>query len=191
MKIFCRILLPAFLLIPIVLLEDCKGTKDQSSHSDASPSSISNVSEVTNVAKRDGKAPNFSWKDSTGKVVDFDSFRGKLTLINFWATWCGPCKNELPALVDLSREYAGRGVKFIGISTDRGSNVSEDVRAFVHDRGIPYQIVVSNDDVEEAFGPISGLPTTFLVDQQGLIVQKFLGARDKAMFAQAIEAHLQ
>jgi len=155
------------------------------------PPSGSNVNEVFNVAKRPGKAPEFSWRDSTGSVVSFDAFRGKLTLVNFWATWCGPCKRELPALIDLNKEYAGRGVTILGVSSDRGANIIEDVRAFVHDNGITYQIVLSNDDLEEAFGNIRALPTSFLINQEGEIVQTFVGGREKQFFVQAITEALR
>lgn len=146
----------------------------------------SDISEVSNVMKRADKVPNFSWKDSSGTTIDFDSFRGKVTLINFWATWCGPCKKELPDLIEINREYAGRGVKIIGISADRGTNIAEEVSGFVHENGIPYLIVISNDELEEAFGNIRGLPTTFLVDEEGKIVQTFVGMRDKQFFEKAL-----
>ena len=160
---------------------------------EAAPSkaSSSNINEVFNVVKRPGKAPEFSWRDSTGATVSFDAFRGKLVLVNFWATWCGPCKRELPALIELNKEYAARGVKILGVSSDRGANIIDDVRAFVHDSGIPYQVVLSNDDLEEAFGNIRALPTSFLINEEGSIVQTFVGGREKQFFAQAITAALQ
>lgn len=150
-----------------------------------------NVTEVTGVDKRAEKAPNFSWKDSTGKTVDLDSFHGTVTLINFWATWCGPCKRELPDLISLSREMANRKVKFIGVSTDRGPGTLDDVRAFVKDHGIPYQIVISNDDLEDAFGNPRAIPTTFLIDANGKIAQTIVGMRTKEFFAQAVTSLLQ
>src|SRR5258708_6466759 len=82
-----------------------------------------NVSELGTVSARPGKTPNFSWTDSTGAQISFDAYKGKLTLVNFWATWCGPCKRELPDLEAMSKELAPRGLRIIGVSTDRGSNV--------------------------------------------------------------------
>jgi|ERR1051326_3932267 peroxiredoxin len=150
-----------------------------------------NVTEVSTVAKRAEKAPNFSWKDSTGKTVDLDSFHGTVTLVNFWATWCGPCKRELPDLISLSREMDNRKVKFIGVSTDRGPNTVEDVRTFVKDRGIPYQVLIANDDLEDAFGNPRAIPTTFIIDANGKIAQTIVGMRTKEFFAQAITSLLQ
>jgi thiol-disulfide isomerase/thioredoxin len=170
--------------IPSLLSPGCR--KRPPEETVTSRPSGSNINEVFNVVKRPGKAPEFSWRDSTGKVVNFDAFRGKLVLVNFWATWCGPCKRELPALVELNKEYAGRGVTILGISSDRGANIIDDVRAFVHDSGIPYQVVLSNDELEEAFGNIRALPTSFLINEEGSIVQTFVGGREKQFFAQAI-----
>src|SRR5438445_9990081 len=82
-------------------------------------------------------APEFTLKDVNGNTVKLSDFRGKVVVLNFWATWCAPCKRELPDLVALSREMADRNVKFIGVSTDRGPNIIEDVRAFVNEHGIP------------------------------------------------------
>ena len=183
------VVLPVFL----VFLSGCvkKQQSAQQLSTAASSPSIGNVSETATVTKRSDRAPNFTWKDSTGKTVDFDSFRGKVTLVNFWATWCGPCKRELPDLISLSGELAGRNVRFLGVSTDRGPNVIDDVRSFVNEHAIPYQVVVSNEDLEDAFGNPRAIPTTYLVDANGKIAETFVGMRSKAIFAQAIDKLLQ
>ena len=178
-------------LLFLLIFTSC--TKKEESESNNSSTSVpaSNVSEITNVIKRADMAPNFSWKDKDGKTIDFYSFKGKVTLVNFWATWCGPCKRELPDLIKLSKEMAEKNVKVIGISTDRGANVIEDLRSFVADKGIPYQIVISNEDLEEAFGNVRVIPTTFLVDETGKITQTIVGMRSKEQFAEAILALLK
>ncbi|MBI3189381.1 MAG: TlpA family protein disulfide reductase [Ignavibacteriales bacterium] len=155
-----------------------------------SVASTQNVSEIDNVQLREGIVPNFSFTDANGQTTNFDSFKGKVTLVNFWATWCGPCKVELPDLIALSKEYSDRNVRFIGISTDRGSDVVEDVRTFVQKSGITYQIVISNDDIESAYGNIHAIPTTFIVDENGKIVESFVGVRSKEYFAQALNKAL-
>lgn len=114
--------------------------------------------------------------------------RGKVTLINFWATWCGPCKKELPDLISLSKELAPKGVKFIGVSVDRAPNVVDLVRTFCTEQGITYQILLSNDDMEAAFGNPRAIPTTVLVDADGNIAQTIVGLRTKEFYAQAITA---
>ena len=153
--------------------------------------SVANVSEVAKVEPRTGKAPNFSWRDADGKTVDFASVSGKVNLINFWATWCGPCKHELPDLIALNKEYEGRGVKIIGVSADLGSDVLGDVKSFVQEQGIPYQIVIANDEMKEAFGNVNMLPTSFITDKDGNILKTIIGAQTKATFAAAIDEHLK
>ena len=150
-----------------------------------------NVAEVLAVTRRPDKVPNFSWKDSTGKTVDFDSFHGKVTLINFWATWCGPCKKELPDLIALSQELAGMNIKILGVATDRTPNAVDLVGTFVKEHSIPYLNVVSNDDLEDAFGNPRAIPTSFLVDTNGKIAQTIVGMRSKDFYRQAMTALVQ
>ena len=175
--------------LPALILLLAAGCAKKMPRTDESPSPAkggATVADVINVVKRPERAPNFSWKDSTGKVIDFDSYRGKVTVVNFWATWCAPCKRELPDLVALSQEMADRNVRFIGVSTDRGPNIIEDVRTFVVEHGIPYPNIVSNDDLEDAFGNPRAIPTSYLIDAEGRIAQTLVGLRSKEFFAQAI-----
>jgi thiol-disulfide isomerase/thioredoxin len=140
------------------------------------------------VLSKEGAAPAFAWTDSSGKRVTFDEFRSKLTVVNFWATWCGPCKRELPDLVELSKELAPQGVTFLGISTDAGSGAPDKVAEFIGTYGIPYTVLLSNEELEEAFGNITGLPTTILVGPDGAILKTIVGARSKAQFLELIRA---
>lgn len=173
-----------FLLFAALLSAGC-AKKEKTDTSGSTGGSVY-VGEVSDVTRREGRVPDFKWKDSAGHVTDFDSFRGKVTVINFWATWCVPCKKELPDLIALSREMAPKDVKVLGISTDRGGNVQAEVGSFAAERGIPYPILLSSDDLESAFGNITGIPTTFIVDANGKIVHTFVGGRTKEMFTQAI-----
>jgi thiol-disulfide isomerase/thioredoxin len=178
----------ALLVAALVALPACSKQGAQPPLPSPGASGADNVSELLSVEKRDHKAPNFSWKDKSGRTVTFDQIRGKAALVNFWATWCGPCKHELPDLVALNAEMAGKGVSIIGISTDRGADVIDDVRSFVKDHGIGYQIVISSEELEEAFGNVRLLPTSFIIDTSGTIVQTFVGPRTKAFFADALLA---
>ena len=178
-------------VISLLIIAGC--TKQQQSEtskqSDQKNSSI--VFAVNSVSTRPDLVPNFSWKDSSGKTIDFDSFRGKVTLINFWATWCGPCKHELPDLVQISKDFADKNVKLLGISTDRGADAASAVASFVQEHGIPYQNLISNEQLEEAFGNIPAIPTSFLIDSNGKIVQTYVGGRTKEFFSDAITALLK
>lgn len=169
----------------------CSQPQHQETSAQADQKNSSIVFAVNSVNTRPDLVPNFSWKDSSGKIVDFDSYRGSVTLINFWATWCGPCKNELPDLVQISKDFSGKNVKLLGISTDRGSDAATEVASFVQQHGIPYQNLISNEQLEEAFGNISAMPTSFLIDSHGKIVQTFVGGRSKEFFSQAITALLK
>jgi thiol-disulfide isomerase/thioredoxin len=166
--------------------------KEQSEHSSQSVGgSVENVAAVISVEPRPGKAANFSWKDESGKTMSLDSYRGKVTLINFWATWCGPCKHELPDLVELSKQFSNSNVKFIGVSVDRGPNIIEDVRAFVKEQAIPYQNVLATDELVDAYGNIRMIPTSFLLDADGTIVQTLVGLRSKEFLTNSIQALLK
>ena len=175
------------LFAALLLFPHC-GTKERT---EEGVISSSNIAEVINVEKRGDKVPNFSWKAATGKTVDFDSYRGDVTLVNFWATWCGPCKRELPDLIALQKELGPRNVKILGISTDRGSDVIGEVHAFVKNQGITYQVVISSSELEEAFGNIRAIPASFLIDKNGTIIQKIIGMRNKEFFSSAILALLK
>lgn len=120
-------------------------------------------------------APVFELKDLEGKKVSLADFKGKVILLNFWATWCAPCKAEMPSLENLYRNLKGKGLVVIGVSVD---NSEKTVHSFVKEKGITFPILldkgkeVSFDD----YGVI-GLPVTFLIDKKGVIVDKVFGER--------------
>lgn len=145
------------------------------------------VSFVDSVELRDQFTPNFYWKDSIGKIVSFDEIHKKVTLINFWATWCTPCKKEIPDLIAINEEFKDVGVRVIGISTDKGVKVLNDVNEFVDENRINYPIIIDDGKLSEAFGNIRGIPTTFLIDENKKIVKKFLGLKSKEFFIDQIE----
>ncbi|MBS4027910.1 MAG: TlpA family protein disulfide reductase [Ignavibacteriales bacterium] len=135
---------------------------------------------------------NFQSKDIQGNNIELSSFTEKLTLINFWATWCGPCVAETPDLVEVSTMMKERGVKFIGISGDTGPSAAEDVKEFAAKYKIPYTIVIDNDEqLQSVFGNVRAFPTTFLVNKQQQIVSQWIGLRPKEFFIAEIEKHLQ
>lgn len=121
------------------------------------------------------KAADFSLKDLQGKTVSLSSLRGKVVLLNFWATWCPVCTSEMPSLNRLYKEMKPRGLEVLAVSTDRSAS---SVRDFRKTRGLAFPIVIDEDlDVIRLYHVFS-LPTSFLINKKGIIVEKFFGARD-------------
>ena len=125
-------------------------------------------------------APAWKLKDVEGKTVTSDQFKGKVVVLDFWATWCPPCRTEIPGYITLQKKYAADGLVVVGISMD--TDGTEPVKKFIKEFGINYTIVMGNDDIVSAFSPIDGYPTTFIIDRDGLIRSKKLGRKPLADF---------
>lgn len=130
-------------------------------------------------------APPYALADLEGKVVKNTDFLGKVVILDFWATWCGPCKAEIPDFIALQDKYKGRGLEIVGLSVDDGG--ASDVKPFADEHKINYTMLLANAETARAYGGISGIPTTFIVDKQGKIVKKFLGQTDPEVFEAAIQ----
>ena len=116
--------------------------------------------------------PQFTLSSLDGKTVAMKDLSNKVVVINFWATWCGPCREEIPHFNKLYSNYKGQGLEIIGISMDDGPDV---VKEFARELRMEYPLVMGNDELADQFGGILGLPTTFIVDRKGNIVKKFVG----------------
>ncbi len=131
------------------------------------------------------KAANFTLKDLKGKKVKLSDFKGRAVVLNFWATWCGPCKLEIPDLNSLAASYRKKGVVIIGIALDdKGAEV---VKPFVEKNKISYPILIGNGEVVEAYGGFSAIPTTFFIDKQGVVRNFLTGMQPKAGFEREIK----
>ena len=141
-------------------------------------------------------APAWNLPSPDGTMVSSTNFAGKLTLVNFWATWCGPCVDEIPDLIELHNEYERFGFAVIGISIDNGSSgrpPSTLVGNFAANYGMNYPVVMTRptwSGVEDQFGDLSFIPTTFLVNQNNEIVQTVVGARNNAFFEAMIRPYV-
>jgi peroxiredoxin len=133
-------------------------------------------------------APDFELSTLDGKKVKLSDLRGKAVVVNFWATWCGPCKIEMPWLVDLQDKYRAQGLEILGVSVDEGS--ADKVAAFVKDMGVNYTVLRSTDEVSNLYGGIDGLPTTFFVGRNGQIVDQSQGIVSKDVIENAIHLAL-
>ena len=131
--------------------------------------------------------PEFTYEDLEGRSQSTSDWLGKVVLLNFWATWCPPCRAEIPDLIRLQTEYADR-LLIVGLSMD--AEGKETVQSFVDEAGINYMVGMSSPEVETKFGGILGLPTTFLVDTRGRVVQKHIGFANPELYEMEIRALL-
>jgi cytochrome c biogenesis protein CcmG/thiol:disulfide interchange protein DsbE len=126
-------------------------------------------------------------KDMNGASVRLADYKGKVILLNFWATWCGPCQAEIPELVNTYAEYKDRGVVILGISID---DTADTLRAYAAQKRMQYPVLLMQDDVDQAYGPIFGVPVTFFIGRDGTISKKHFGPVTKEQVDQEIKALL-
>jgi thiol-disulfide isomerase/thioredoxin len=117
-------------------------------------------------------APDFTLKTLDGPEISLSRLRGQVVLLDFWATWCAPCREAIPHLINIQKTYQEKGVEVIGMNVDKGD--AETVRRFVKSMEIPYAITLTPEEVSRKYG-VTALPTTILIDKEGKIRQKFLG----------------
>lgn len=134
-------------------------------------------------------APDFTLKDAAGKPVRLSDYRGKVVLLDFWATWCGPCQIEIPWFVEFQRRYRDRGFEVLGVSMD--DDGWKAVNPFVSATKINYRILLGDDKTGDQYGGIEALPTTFVIDRAGRIASIHVGLSGKKEFQSAIEKLLE
>jgi peroxiredoxin len=135
-----------------------------------------------------GKAPNFSLKTSDGKTIELKKLEGKVVVVNFWATWCPPCKSEIPGFLEVYKQYKAKGLEIVGISLDEtGWKV---VKPFIEAYKITYPVVVGDANLARAYGGIEGIPASFVIDKKGNIVTRHVGYLDKASLENLVKGLL-
>src|ERR1700730_4122423 len=140
-------------------------------HSASPPRLKENVIAAGEIGSR---LPDFSVKDLQGREISSADLRGKVVLVDFWATWCQPCKKEMPGYQKLLDRYGSRGFAVIGFKFDTMPDM-EDPVLFAKKIGVRYPLAVAADDLKQKFGDIEGLPTTMLYDRQGVLRKKIIG----------------
>ena len=133
-------------------------------------------------------APDFTLQALDGKTVRLSEFKGKAVLVNFWATWCGPCKIETPWLVDFQNQYGGQGLQIVGVAMDDSGK--DEIARFAKDMGMNYPVLLGKETVGEAYGGVPALPESFFVGRDGKIVDKIMGIEGKAQIETAIKKAL-
>ena len=162
--------------------------RSQTTHADGTAGNQeAQDAEPIRFVKNPDAAPGFQLNDLDGKPVSLAAARGKIVLLNFWATWCGPCRAEIPDLVDLQKRYAEK-LEIIALATEEDD--ADQVRRFVLRSGINYRVAIASDDVVHAYGGIAALPTSFVIDAQGRVVQKHVGLNDPTLYERELKAML-
>jgi peroxiredoxin len=133
-------------------------------------------------------APDFTLPDLDGHSVSLADFRGKVVVVNFWATWCPPCRAEIPDFVRMQARYRERGLEFVGLSLDAGG--ARDVRPFADEHDVNYPMLIADEKIANAYGGIVGIPTSFVIDRQGKIVKRFVGYTDPKVWESTLESLL-
>ena len=132
-----------------------------------------------------GQAADFSLENTDNRTVRLSDYQDKVIILNFFATWCPPCRAEIPDFVELVKDYGDKGLVILGVSVDRGAAAA--VKEFVKQYDINYPVMLDDGLVSKTYGPIHSIPTTFIIDRNKNIVQKIIGSRNKDYFENIIK----
>ncbi len=157
----------------------------------ASSSEASRAKQTASDKQSSGRklAPDFTLADANGQSVKLSDYRGKVVLLDFWATWCGPCQIEIPWFMDFQQEYKSKGLEVIGVSMDEDG--WQAVKPYIAEKKINYRILLGNDTVSELYGGLDALPTTFLIDREGKFAfNAHVGLTSKNEFQSEIQSLL-
>lgn len=146
------------------------------------------INQLEDEGNKTSKAPDFKLKLTNGKDIKLSDYKGKIVIIDFWATWCPPCRKGIPDLIDIQKRYDKKLV-VIGISLD--NETKDDVVPFINKYGINYPVAYGNMEVVQAYGNIQAIPTSFIIDQKGNIVDTHVGLVDKLVYVNKIEELLK
>ena len=135
-----------------------------------------------------GPAPDFTLQSLDGRSVRLSDLRGKAVLLNFWATWCSPCKIEMPWFIELQNQYGSQGLQIVGVAMDDSSK--EDIAKFAKDIGVNYPVLLGKEAVGAAYGGVPALPESFFIGRDGKIVDRIIGLKGKSEIEDSIKKAL-
>jgi peroxiredoxin len=130
------------------------------------------------------RAPEFSLQDLQGSHVDLAHYRGKIVLLNFWATWCGPCRLEMPKFVQWQKQYGAQGLQVLGVSID---DTAAPVRPFLEKLHVDYPVVMGRAHLGDLYGGVYGVPVTFLIDRHGIVRERYDGEPNLTALEAAVQ----
>ncbi len=168
----------------VVALAGFSGCKGTTSSAPGKPASLASE-------------PQVAFKDLQGNSMSLDSLKGKVVLLNFWATWCEPCRSEIPILIDLQDKYGAKGFTVLGASMD--DDGAKAVNPFMQNtkftvggesKTMDYPVVLGNDDIATKFGGLLGMPTSFLISRDGKIVKRYIGVLNAAQIEKDVQSQL-
>jgi thiol-disulfide isomerase/thioredoxin len=139
-----------------------------------------------------GKAVDFSWKENDTRKQFSEVTKGKVVFLNFWGTWCPPCRKEIPDIIEISKDLKDDDFIVVGVALERNpDNALTAVGNYMKSQGIPYMNVIGNADIVGAYGGVQAVPTTIIIDKNGNIAERIVGMRDKAGFMTSINKVLK
>ncbi len=150
--------------------------------------SLAGVHAAITAANSRKPAPNFALTDSKGSALRLSDYKGKVVLLDFWATWCGGCKVEIPWYVEFDKKYKKQGLTVVGVSMDDGG--WKAVKPFLDQKGIDYRVVIGNDDLAKRYD-LTSMPMKLLIDREGKIADSHVGVVDKNEFESEIQLLLR
>jgi thiol-disulfide isomerase/thioredoxin len=160
------------------------------SQASASTSSNSIFHPATQGPDKGTTAPDFDLKvlDGGGKTMKLSSLRGKAVIVDFWATYCGPCKIEMPWFVEMQKEFGPQGLQIVGVAMDDAS--TEDIAKFAKEMGVNYPILLGKESVGQSYGGVGVLPTTYFVNRDGKVTDREFGLQSRSVFVDNIKKAL-